>query len=116
VSELDDLLEEAAGGLGLEDEDDYDPSNITCPQCHQVYSGTDRSGGHCRAPLPGGGLCCLSFGSETAGVKHRVPSGAPGRYRCLTPAELTAKGWTQDDRGAWRTPPPKNNPWKKEKP
>lgn len=94
-----------------DDPDDYDPSNLTCPDCKQDYSGTDRSGGHCRG---GYGGCCQSFASNNSADKHRT--GPHGQRRCLTPDELTAKGWTRDERGAWRTPAPKSSPWKKETP
>lgn len=109
MSGIDDLLA-ATEDLELTDSDEA-PNWCTCPDCGQGYSGADRSGGHCRGGGYGG--CCQSFASNYAGEKHRT-----GRYdaqrRCLTPDELTAKGWTQDESGAWRTPAPANNPWKKE--
>jgi hypothetical protein len=100
---------------GEPEEDDYDPSNIRCHICGGTFSGTDRSGGHCRAPLPDGSLCCQSFASQHAADKHRVgPYDPPGQRWCLTPDEMRSEGWQQDERGAWRTAPPTNNPWKKE--
>jgi hypothetical protein len=103
----------AGWGEPLE-EDTYDPetSPHTCPECQQEYSGAQRAGGHCRGGRYGG--CCQSFGSQNSGDKHRVGPHEPrGSRRCLTPDEMRAKGWTQDDRGAWRTPAPKTNPWTK---
>lgn len=103
--------------VGEPEPDDYDPSNIRCPDCGHTYSGTDGAGGHCRAPRPDGGYCCMSFGSLHAFDKHRTgPYDPPGQRRCLTPDELRAKNWRQDERGQWRTPAPETNPWKKDTP
>jgi len=108
MSGIDDLLNLAEDNQWIGE----DPNWCICPHCHQTYSGADSSGGHCVGGPYGG--CCQSFASDYAGDKHRVGPHGGGRRRCLTPDEMTAKGWTQDDMGAWRTPPPKTNPWKKD--
>lgn len=95
-----------------DDVDDYDPSHCVCPECKAVYSGTDKSGGHCRGGIYGG--CCQSFASQHAADKHFVfaRDGLGLLIRCRTPEEMRAKGWTCDETGAWRTPPPKQPFWK----
>lgn len=68
----------------------------TCHRCGRKYPGADRNGGHCPT-------CHLSFASQTGFDKHRVgqfenrTTGKVNTRRCLTPAELTAKGWTVDE-------------------
>ena len=79
-------------------------SRLVCPDCDRAYSGSDRSGGHCMS-------CHLSFSSNGAFDGHRTGSFAQ-RRRCLTPEELTGKGWTVSDEGMVRLPAPKSSPWR----
>lgn len=97
----------------LNPDDDYSPAHDSrCGTCEQDYNGSDSSGGHHRGGPYGG--CCRSFGSMTSFNRHMVGPRTPDGYlRCLTPDEMTAKGWTLDERGAWRTPPPASSPWTK---
>lgn len=44
--------------------------------------------------------CCQTFSGTILGDKHRVGHHGVDR-RCLTPDEMRAKGWHQDDRGIW---------------
>ncbi len=67
------------------------------------------------APKLTGGRCqCAAcgeyFNSDTPFGRHRVGSYAkPGEWqgnrRCLTPAEMTAKGWQPNAAGFWITQP-----------
>jgi hypothetical protein len=83
-----------------------------CRVCEKTFSG--KGGGHCVGGEFGG--CCQTFGSNTIGDAHRIGHYSPprkGTYiprRCLTVEEMIAKGWHQDDGGAWRLPGPKNRP------
>lgn len=52
-----------------------------CPECHETFGGT-RAGDLHRAG------------------QHGVTSG-PDRRRCLTPAQLEAKGLVQNSKGYW---------------
>jgi hypothetical protein len=87
-----------------EPEDDYDPSECVCDQCGRKFNGSDSGGGHCAA-------CHQSFRSLGGFDKHRTGRYQPNERRCLTPDEMTARGWVQGDSGMWRMPPPKNSPW-----
>lgn len=52
-------------------------------------------------------VCDLGFGGERAFDRHRIVEvGQPDRH-CLTEAELTKAGWSQDHRGFWLTPDPR---------
>jgi hypothetical protein len=63
------------------------------------------TGRRCECPA-----CNQLFNSVFAFDAHRVgAAGAKGR-RCLTVAELTARGWRQCG-PYWRTPPGKRAPW-----
>jgi len=94
----------------VDDVDAYNPAtDCWCQVCGAQFNGSDRSGGHCKGGGYGG--CCQSFGSMSAFDKHRT--GKPSSRRCLTTAEMAAKGWHVDDHGAWRTPAPTNNPWRR---
>jgi hypothetical protein len=44
--------------------------------------------------------CGQGFGGMTLFDGHRT--GDQGARRCLTAAEMRARGWTQDPRGLWR--------------
>lgn len=100
--------------LDLDDLDDLDGLTgndadwtvaLNCGPCHQCgrkYPGSDRSGGHCT-------MCHYSFASQSGFDAHLRHKGS-NRLTCYTPDELTAKGWTLDDRGVYRMPPPKNQP------
>lgn len=75
-----------------------------CHDCGRRYPGADRNGGHCAT-------CHLNFASQTGFDKHRVgpyahPIGTPSQRRCLTPEELTDKGWTVDEHFVVRMPAP----------
>lgn len=93
----------------LEQEDpDYVPES-SCHVCGAKFGPHDT--GHC-SPITGG--CCLNFASNYAFDRHLVRKGGLA-VRCLTVAELQTKGWQQTGPyNSWRTPPPKNNPWKKD--
>ena len=105
-----DLGDFTAGDVNLAF-DEYDPAvDCHCQECGAQFNGSDSSGGHCKGGRFGG--CCQSFTSLTGFDRHRT--GPYTDRRCLTPDELTAKGWTRDEHGAWRTPAPKTNPWKKD--
>lgn len=111
-------MNRASRSLGFEpdDGDPYNPAvHCHCQVCGAQYNGSDSSGGHHTGGRYGG--CCQSFRSLGGFDKHLVgPRNADGHLRCLTPDELTAKGWHVDDTGAWRMPAPANNPWKKATP
>lgn len=97
----------------FEQSDDALELDCTCATCGRMFNGSDRSGGHCRGGGYGG--CCESFRSLTGFDKHRTgPYDVPGGRRCLTPDEMSAKGWTVDGNHTWRMPAPAVNPWKKE--
>ena len=94
-----------------EDDPDYVPETV-CPWCEGVFGPQDT--GHCTGGPFGG--CCLTFASNHAFDQHRTGTYEPDTRRCRTPEELLAKGWTRaGDFNVWRTPPPKNNPWKQDK-
>lgn len=100
------------GGSPEVDVDDYDPSDCWCSQCGRQFNGSDSSGGHCSA-LTGG--CCQNFASLNAFDKHRTGP-HDGNRRCLTVAELTAKGWAKTGpHDSWRTPAPATSPWRKDR-
>ncbi len=54
-------------------------------------------------------VCGETFGSDTGFDRHRVnTTGKPGYdaeydWRCASPAELLARGWSKDARGRWIT-------------
>lgn len=50
--------------------------------------------------------CGLRFTATSTFDKHRVGPFKPLMRRCLSEAELTAKGWAPDARGLWRKPAP----------
>lgn len=103
------------GELGFEVEpaDLYDPAvDCVCQVCGAQFNGSDSSGGHCKGGTFGG--CCQSFRSMSGFDKHRTGRFEPNTRRCLTPDEMTAKGWARDEHGAWRLPAPATNPWKKD--
>lgn len=54
--------------------------------------------GHCLC-----GECGEYFNSVSAFDKHRTGNYSDGTRRCLTQAELTAKGWAHNARGLWIT-------------
>jgi hypothetical protein len=54
--------------------------------------------GHCLC-----GACGEYFNSVSAFDKHRTGEYSDGSRRCLTPTELTAKGWLHNARGLWIT-------------
>jgi hypothetical protein len=68
-----------------------------CQKCGKYYSGTQRAGGHCT-------VCHWSFSSMSVGDAHSVKVESGG-WRCLTPEEMTAKGWQVDATGTWRGKP-----------
>lgn len=87
-------------------EDNTEILDCRCPHCQRRYNGSDASGGHCT-------ICHWSFRSMSTGDAHRVgPFEPPGQRRCLTPEEMTAKGWTCDEHGTWRAAPAENPHWK----
>ena len=45
--------------------------------------------------------CHQTFTGNTSGDKHRVGEFAPDTRRCLTAAEMRAKGMAQNARGQW---------------
>jgi hypothetical protein len=49
--------------------------------------------------------CGGDFGGTTALRRHRVGRGA--RKRCLTAAEMSARGWHLNSRGRWSRPEPR---------
>lgn len=64
--------------------------------CGRTWTGLHME--HCAAAG-----CCQTFSGPTTGDAHRV-----GKYpdrRCLTPDEMTARGWHKDRRGIWRGKP-----------
>lgn len=80
-------------------------SRLICPDCERPYSGSDRSGGHCMA-------CHLSFSSQGGFDKHRTgPHNPRGLRRCMTPEEMTGKGWTVSDEGMVRLPAAPERTW-----
>lgn len=93
-----------------EDAPDYVPES-ECHVCDAIFGPQDT--GHC-SPITGG--CCQTFASNHAFDRHMVgPFNPDGLRRCLTVAELEAKGWTKTGPyQSWRTPPPKTSPWTKE--
>ena len=56
----------------------------TCPACWEVFSGT-------------------SAGDMHRVGKHHIFAG-PERRRCLSVAEMEARGMARDKRGVWRNP------------
>jgi hypothetical protein len=50
--------------------------------------------------------CGEDFGSVRLQTRHRA--GTPLHKRCLTPEEMTLKGWHMDPKGRWRRPPSDN--------
>jgi hypothetical protein len=89
--------------------DDYDPAKHSRCACGRQFNGSDASGGHCTSG------CHENFNSLTAFDRHRVGKFDPDERRCLTTAEMLAKGWTPSGEfGAWRLPAPASNPWKKQ--
>lgn len=76
-------------------------TTCTCPDCGAHYSGSQRSGGHCRARYGG---CCRTFANEASADKHRV--GPMGFKTCIT--DLAAAGFRDTPRG-WTIYPPMPN-------
>jgi hypothetical protein len=75
--------------------------NPASPQvAPQLLPGSDR----CRC------MCGLHFTTSSTFEKHRIGSygtiAQPGDRRCLTAAELAAKGWSQNARHCWQRPGP----------
>lgn len=70
----------------------------TCKNCDATWTGTRIE--HCTATG-----CHQTFTGSSAGDMHRVGDHGiwegPDRRRCLTPAEMTEKGMTQNGRGQW---------------
>ena len=68
----------------------------TCRTCKKNI--TNRRAEHCP-------VCHETFAGTTAGDMHRVGrhgvDEGPDRRRCLTPAEIEAKGMGQDSNGYW---------------
>jgi hypothetical protein len=70
----------------------------TCQDCKQLVKGLKAE--HCP-------VCCETFGGIQAGDKHRVGHFSPYERRCLTPAEMEARGLWHDDDGVWHLPAPR---------
>lgn len=103
--DLDDDFDDIDDIANVDDTDWSVKLTETCHQCGRKYPGSDRNGGHCMT-------CHLNFASQTGFDKHRIggfgnnATGKPNTRRCLTPEELTAKGWTVDESHVVRMPPP----------
>lgn len=72
--------------------------NWACRDCEKIIIGHKPE--HCLE-------CHETFTRTKAGDKHRTGrhgvTEGPDRRRCLTPAELAAKGMTQNSKGYWTT-------------
>ena len=72
----------------------------TCPRCDETWTGHRVE--HCSADG-----CHQTFTGTRAGDMHRVGDPAvrsgPKRRRCLTPAEMMAKGMVRSEQGRWTT-------------
>ena len=108
IPDFEDMID--AASRRWEASERYDELDCLCPDCGQRYSGSDRSGGHCRGRFGG---CCQSFRSNYAASKHRTGPHQDGQRRCFTEDELLPKGWSKDEQGAWRTAPPGAAVWPK---
>jgi hypothetical protein len=62
---------------------------------------TPLRGDHCQCPS-----CGLRFTSTHSFDKHRVGPFKPRMRRCLSEAELTARGWAANAAGYWRKAAP----------
>lgn len=72
--------------------------NISC-RCGAVWTGLRME--HCT-------VCHQTFSGSSLGDAHRVGSHFPEQRRCLTFAEMEAKGWrvTNEKAHLWRGPKP----------
>lgn len=80
----------------VEVEEDVEKLVASC-RCGARWTGTKPE--HCT-------VCHQTFGSTTAGDKHRY--GKPEQRRCRTEEWMTAQGWTKDERDIWRLAPAKS--------
>lgn len=73
-------------------------------------TGPTLTGGRCECRA-----CNLFFGSEDLFNRHRTgsyaqPGELKGNRRCLTPAEMEARGWFRSARGFWIRKPREAGP------